>query len=289
MYNTKSKFANFLERLKFHYKLIILDGKTLEKVFHIELSRFTAFSAFLGAVAVLFILISLLILYSPMRHFLPGMSSVTIRSELTEEVVKIDSLSKHIYLQDLQLKSMKNIIGGSISLDTIPARPKSVKINQWKELAETRLATEQEFRRRYEESIVNQAPQNISQNTENKPLFTSPILGSIVEKPKNVVATSGVVLAGKTQQPILATASGRIILTEHNIENTYTILIQHKEGYVSVYKNVGKLFKNIGDEVLHFEPIAMFNPANADKNAPLLIFELWQNGKAINPKTLINF
>jgi hypothetical protein len=290
MSNTNNKFSNFLERQKFRYRLFILNEKTLEDVFHIELSRFTAFSAFFGAVIVLFILISLLILYSPVRHFLPGMSSVTIRSELTEEAVKIDSLSKHIYLLDLQLKSMKNIIDGSISPDTIPARPKDIDVIQWKELAETRSEREQEFRKNYEESIISQAAQNTPQNVGIKPLFVSPISGSVVvEKPQNTGSINGVVLAGKSQQPVLATASGRVILSEHNIENTHIISIQHKDGYVSVYKNAGKPLKNIGDDVQYSEPIAILSGSKSDKNVPLLIFELWQNGKAINPKTLINF
>ena len=67
----------------------------------------------------------------------------------------------------------------------------------------------------------------------------------------------------------------------YEIGNTYTIMVQH-ENYLSIYRNIGKVLKGIGDKVLAGESIAIVGELP-------LYFELWQNGQAINPEEVIAF
>ncbi|MDR3328034.1 MAG: M23 family metallopeptidase [Prevotellaceae bacterium] len=280
----KISFNYLLERWRFRYRLFILNEKTLENVFHVNLSRFTAFWLFFGAFVVLFVLISLLILHSPVKHFLPGASDVTIRRDLIEEVAKIDSLSRHIYLQDLQLKSMKNIMEGSVSSDTVMDKPHEISVEKWKEIADTKSEREQQFLKDYEADFMGNISQREILDVKNKNRFIAPALGNIAKDNDKGSNLKGVVLSGKNGQAILATASGTIV-SSTNMFDGYVVVIQHKDGYVSVYKNLPGVLKGVGESVSASEPISIFERAQTS----ITTFEIWQDGTPIDPRELISF
>ena len=73
-----------------------------------------------------------------------------------------------------------------------------------------------------------------------------------------------------------------MVFANYEIGNTYTVMVQHTT-YLSIYRRVEKMLKPVGSSVQAGESIAI-----AADEQPLW-FELWQNGKAVNPEEVIAF
>jgi len=282
----KNKKNKGLSRWRFTYKLLIVNEKTLEEVFNLKMSRLTAVTYFCATLVVVFALMSVFIMYTPVKHFLPGFSDISVRTNLTREVIKIDSLANYIRLQDMQIQSMKNIIAGTIPIDSVPKK-QEITPEKWEELASKKLKFEQKFIEEYEKG-ENYYPAVTQEKTVIKPkLFSSPILGEII---KNFFQTqNGIEIAAKSRQSVLAIGAGTIIFSSYTLENGYSIAVQHNNGYISIYKNLFKPLKSIGENVVSGEAIALFGSEKIKKTPETFIFEIWQNGKAINPEEIVIF
>jgi len=283
---TKNKKTPFFDKLKFRYKLCILNEKTLEEVFHIELSRLSAFVLSVCAVLVVFVLMSLFILYSPIKYYLPGFSDYSVRKELTNEVIKVDSLYKHISLQNMQIKVMKNIIEGSVSMDSIPKIASKLSYEKLAELSDKKSEREIKFEKDYNNSLTNNLNISDISDIKTKELFYVPMFGTVVKSADN----KGVNIIGKNTQNVLAAADGIIIFASFTFNNGYVVVIQHNDGYLSAYYNLTDILKKEGDKVAHGEAFALIdNSKKVNNNAVALYFELWHNGKTVNPQDVINF
>jgi murein DD-endopeptidase MepM/ murein hydrolase activator NlpD len=268
-----------IKRWRFTYKFLIINEKTLEEVFNLKLSRLTAFTYFCATLVVVFALMSMFIIYTPVKYFLPGFSDISVRSNLTQEVIKIDSLANHIRLQDMQIQAMKNIISGSVPIDSIPEQ-QEITPEKWEELASKKSAFEQKFIEEYE-SGANYYPSIALEKTAAKPhLCSAPVLSGEILKSFNETQ-SGIEIVVKTGQRVSAIGAGTIVFSSFTLDNAYLVAIQHDNGYISVYKNLSQLLKNAGENVAAGEVIAVVGST--------LIFEIWQNGKAINPEEIVIF
>ncbi|MDR2684778.1 MAG: M23 family metallopeptidase [Prevotellaceae bacterium] len=281
----KSKKINVWERWRFKYKLFILNEKTLEEVFRIRLSRFSVFIAFSTTLIVVFFMLSLFILYTPAKHFLPGFSDVSVRSRLTTEVIRVDSLYQQLKFQELQLKIMKNIIEGAVLLDSVP-KQNEISPEKWKNLADKISPREQKFIENYEKGENLMPTKKIVEGKKVKrlELFLPPVSVGITDK-TNV--NNGIVIICKSGQNVLATAAGTVIFTDYSFKNNYTVSVQHNDGFISIYKNMEQLYKTVGQKVSIGE--ALGTVGEAKQKTAKLFFELWQNGVAINPEAKIAF
>ena len=57
---------------------------------------------------------------------LPGYGDVSIRTDVIQGAIKVDSLENMIYSHNRQLNALKNIISGNISIDSINSTPDSI-------------------------------------------------------------------------------------------------------------------------------------------------------------------
>ncbi len=67
-----SKFKSFLQKIRFQYRVSVLNENTLEESWHVRLSRFSVFMFASTFVLLTFILLTILIFTTPIRHYLPG-------------------------------------------------------------------------------------------------------------------------------------------------------------------------------------------------------------------------
>jgi murein DD-endopeptidase MepM/ murein hydrolase activator NlpD len=68
------------------------------------------------------------------------------------------------------------------------------------------------------------------------------------------------------------------------------IIIVHPDDYITVYKHCSLLIKKERERVLQGELIALSGNTGEITTGPHLHFEVWKNGKPIDPKEiLINY
>lgn len=113
------KFKEILHHLRFRYNVVFINEDTLtEKVnFHLSWLALIIIAGLL--VLVSFILISCLILMTPLKHYLPGVSDIGVREDVIRQAAQIDSLSRLVERNEQQLYYMKCVIAGEVPADSI--------------------------------------------------------------------------------------------------------------------------------------------------------------------------
>ncbi|HEY6907521.1 MAG TPA: M23 family metallopeptidase, partial [Ignavibacteriaceae bacterium] len=94
----------------------------------------------------------------------------------------------------------------------------------------------------------------------------------------------------KTGTPVYATANGFVIFADYTTNDGYMIIIDHNNGYISVYKHCSVLLKRSRETVLQGETIALSGNTGEISTGPHLHFEIWKEGEPVDPKSvLINY
>ena len=89
--------------------------------------------------------------------------------------------------------------------------------------------------------------------------------------------------------PVKATAEGTVVFSEWTAETGYVIIIEHRYGLISVYKHNSSLAKEQGELVKKGEVIGMVGSTGELSTGPHLHFELWSNGRPVNPTDFLEF
>lgn len=273
---TKRKF---FKRLRFKYNMIILNENTLEEVFHIHVSRLSLISSISLFTLISFTALSLIILLTPLKNMLPGYGDVSIRTDVIHEAFKIDSLETIINSHNRQLNSLKNIIAGNISIDSINSIPDSI-LNTYKGIDLSSTDLEKNYVSQYEEDNKYNVTTN---STNNSLLFLSPLKGAIIQKFEPERQIFGIDIISAKNQPVMCCSDGTIIMITNNI-NGYDITIQHDNGIISIYKHIQQSLEKPGKQISGGEVIGFTHTPENNDISTIIRFELWQNGIAMNPE-----
>jgi septal ring factor EnvC (AmiA/AmiB activator) len=92
----------------------------------------------------------------------------------------------------------------------------------------------------------------------------------------------GVVLDGKSGQEVQAVAHGRVAFAEWIRGYGMLLILDHGDGYMSLYGYNEALLKNVGDEVSAGESIATVGNSGGQES-PGLYFEIRKDGKPADP------
>lgn len=276
------------KRKKFKYNLILLNESTLEEVFRVKTSKLT-FSLALGIFTLVsFTLLSIIIFVTPIKHMLPGYADVSVREDVLIEAQRIDSLEYITKSNDRQLLIIKNIIADNIKYDSIHSID-STDVERWNKLPLVAGHIESEFVKQYEEeNAFNVGYDDNASQKEDAIVFIAPAVGSITQHftPNE---NNAITIACPANTPILSPQDGHIILANYHPTDGYTIVIQHTNGYISIFHQLGEKLCNIGSEVKVGEAIAFAGSKNNKKQDSLIQYELWLNGLCINPEDYIVF
>lgn len=277
----------FIQRLRFKYRVSVLNENTLEEAFHLRLSRLSVF-LFTGIFALVsFLVLSLLIFFTPIKHFLPGFADSSIRTELITETMRVDSLTQTLALQQKQMKVIKDILAGNIALDTVDTD--SLEIKNWEHLSLGKSKDEQAFVDEFEQEEKYNLGSIALPKEEVVEVFVKPVKGVITQPFDPKMNQYGVELATSPNEAVLAVLKGTVVLVDYSLKFGYIIGIQHDNGFFSVYKNNERVLKQVGQEVRVGEVIGIVGASGKQITDSYLHFELWQKGKPVNPADYIIF
>ena len=105
------KTVSLWQRMRNEYRISIINDKTLAEHSHIRLSVWGGIVLLALVFIVSWLLFSLIILLTPIRHYLPGYSE-DIRQQLMEKSVIVDSLGTSLELQRNYLNTLTQVIAG---------------------------------------------------------------------------------------------------------------------------------------------------------------------------------
>ncbi|MGD8778235.1 MAG: M23 family metallopeptidase [Ignavibacteria bacterium] len=119
--------------------------------------------------------------------------------------------------------------------------------------------------------------------------FMKPINGIITKEFQPEKGHMGIDFGVKTGTPVSAAAGGLVIFSDYVTGYGNTIIIEHRNNYISKYHHCSVLIKKEREVVKQGEVIALSGNSGSKSTGPHLHFELWFNGKPVNPKKhLIN-
>jgi len=121
-----------LKRLRNRYRLVIMNDDTYEEVVTFKLSRLSVYVLLSTIFVVLTGLTVALIVFTPLKLYIPGYGDVNNTRELRELKIRTDSLEQAVRYKDQYLQNLKGVLGGDASakLDTTALKlPTPEKIN----------------------------------------------------------------------------------------------------------------------------------------------------------------
>ena len=103
------------KKLLHKYRLVVLNEDTFEERFAVKLTRLNVFFLTSLAAIILVTLTTLLIVFTPLREYIPGYSSAALQKQALQLDTKTDSLMKTINMNDAYINSLKRVLRGEVS------------------------------------------------------------------------------------------------------------------------------------------------------------------------------
>ncbi|GGG38908.1 peptidase M23 [Croceivirga lutea] len=276
------------KKLLHKYRLVILNESTFEEKISFKLSRLNVFVSGTLFIIVLIGLTTLLIAFTPLREYIPGYSSTRLKRQATALTYKTDSLVTVLNYTNKYLDNVRKVLRGEIensvaNRDSLFAEykldPSTVDLRPIKE--DLQLRQEVELEDKY--NLFDREG-----DTKSLILFP-PVTGTISNSFDAEKKHFAVDVVAKANSPVKSVANGRVIFAEWTSQTGYVILVEHKDGLLSVYKHNSSLNKVQGDVVVAGEVVASVGNTGELTTGPHLHFELWFNGTPVNPVDYIDF
>ena len=110
-----------LQRLRNRYRLVVMNDDTYEEVVTVRLSRLSVYITLCTIFVVLVGLTVALLVFTPLRYYVPGYGSGSDRRELITLKLQVDSLEQQMKYRDKYLENIQNVLRGTtatVPLDT---------------------------------------------------------------------------------------------------------------------------------------------------------------------------
>ncbi|MDH6356633.1 M23 family metallopeptidase [Parabacteroides sp. PF5-9] len=286
--DNKKGTKSFWHQLKFKYKLSFFNEGTLEEVWSFRLSQLSVITTLAVFAFILITITSILIITTPIRNYLPGYLDVEVRKEIVQNALRADSLERMIAIQSLYMENMSGILAGTIEIDSIQRIDSLAQTDANYEIPrgsrEEAYITAFEEEERYNLTVLNPNP-----IPADAIFFYKPVNGVVSAAFNSDIGHFGIDLVAAPSESVLATLDGTVVYTGFDPQFGNVLHIQHKNGFVSIYKHNDLLLKKIGDHVDAGDAIALLGNTGELSTGPHLHFELWYRGTPINPAEYIAF
>ena len=269
------------------YRLVVLNEDTFEERFTFKLNRLNVFVLSILTSLFLITLTTFIIAFTPLREYIPGYSSVSLKKKARQLAFKTDSLQQVIAINEQYLSSIKKVLTGDVK--TVEFNKDSIIKAAELDKSKLNLNPSKEDSLLREKVSLEDKYNPLVANSEINFVLFPPVKGTISEGFNSKQKHYAVDIVTTKDAPVKATADGTVIFSEWTTETGYVIIIKHANNLISAYKHNSVLTKEQGDLVKAGEVIAKVGNTGEFSTGPHLHFELWSDGYPINPIDFINF
>jgi murein DD-endopeptidase MepM/ murein hydrolase activator NlpD len=261
------------DRLRDNYRISILDDENLEEVGSYNLSLLS-FYIFISVVALLLsVMVISFIVFTPVKRLIPGYGDINDNKKFIELSRKVDALEEEVRAYDVYTLGLKNMLTGGIHNSSVE------KIDSLEAL------------KNIPPQMINQA--DVLESKRAKELnflkFAVPVSGKISARFRPDIQHYGVDILAAKDSPIKSIMDGIVINADQSITTGNSVFIQHTKNLVSVYKHNSALLVKTGDIVKTGQAVAIIGNTGEMSTGPHLHFEMWYDGKYINPENYLTF
>ncbi len=266
---------------KTKYRVVVTDQNYHEKLSW-NLSRtqlWTTVGLFVLAIMVVTVC---LIVFTPLRQFVPGYTREELMHDAYGNRIKLDSLQNCIDGQAVVLQLMQAAIAGEVSVTQASVMKDSLKdytnVEYRRSLADSLLRKEIEAADPYVVKAMSAAGDR--QSLADNWMFYTPVSGRCL-RPFDARSFTGIELETRPNESVKATMAGYVVYADWSPENGYVLVLQHGNHLISIYARNTAILKMPGEYVEAGEVVAMTGTS--------LHFELWYNGFPMNPQNYVTF
>ena len=282
--------------MKDTYRLVIFNNDTFEEVRSFNLSPLNVYVMLSTLVVLVSAFAIAAIVFTPIKRLIPGYGTAATQPEMVRIYRDIDSLEHLVQAQERYNQGMRKLLTADV--EYAPEEPPAKKeqgphepVERSEEDAKLRNEVEMTEIREATGSTAPVSPVNIS--PREVPLeqvhFSTPIGGSIVAGFDPDKKHLGVDVVAPKNTPVKAALDGWVISSDWTLETGNTIAIQHTNNIVTFYKHNSVMLKKAGSYVRGGEAIAIIGNTGELTDGPHLHFELWHQGKPVNPTDFVDF
>lgn len=224
------------------------------------------------------------------QWFDPNYAQMEANKQLYKLTLRLDSLSEEVRRKDQFIALFGGFLTGETDSAAIDNFVSGRQVpNSAMEIDFSTTPIDSQIRQEFEaeEAAVNLG---ITQTVEiQEVFFFSPISGLVSRKFNLKDDHYGVDVVSKKNEPVMAVASGTVVISSWTQDSGYVLAIQHSSNLISIYKHNAELLKKTGSFVNGAEVIAIIGNTGELTDGPHLHFELWYNGNPVNPEDFVSF
>lgn len=282
------KKNSFFKAFRSDYKIVKLIDDSLELEGAIKISRKSIFLFFVIILAVFLAITIWIIAFTSVKEMIPGYNAPQLRRELKTLSFKADSLEQLVRVNDQYQKNLQAILEGR--------EPESLEINENREnnfkqpklLAPSK--SDSLMRKKVErEDQFNTFPLASTKTSLEQQSFFTPLEGLVTSKFDIKTQHFGLDIVAPENTTITATLKGSVVFADWTTDSGYVIIVQHNDQLISVYKHNASLLKKVGQAVKSGEAIAIIGNSGELSSGPHLHFELWHQGRPLDPSLYVLF
>ena len=254
----------------------MLNATDNSEEWHMHLSPASIFAAFLSFVLLLFILVLSLVAYSPILEFLPGYRTEADRSResLVQNIIRLDSMERMMNDMLTYNQHIALIMEGKTPVARTLATSDSTRTSKVLVMPspeDSLLRAQMEGDGPY--AIAGRSGGSRRSVREAIEL-AKPVEGIITDRFDIRNGNFGVRIA--------------VVLSLWTPETGYMVELQHANNLLSVYKGLSQSLVTTGQTIRAGEMVG-YNAEAEEGEVRLFEFELWNNGKPVDPEGYIVF
>ena len=280
-------FWNYLTTKR---QIAMRDRDAQELDWKINISPLALGAVVVAAFAVIVAVLMVLMAYTSVLDIFPGYRTKSERmtDELTANIMRIDAMERTM------ADSLKyNEVVTTILQGSTPTLHSTVMTDTIRYDKSTVMPTRADslLRRALESTDGEYSLSNTKPLRTEAAMFSAPMRGSVTrsfDAPESSYDMAIVSLSG--DDSVMAVENGTVVSVQPSAEGKSTITLQHGEGYVSVYKQLGEVLVRKGQRVNTGTVIGRLRGAEDKATQEVeLAFELWRDGTAVDPERYILF
>ena len=211
-------------------------------------------------------------------------------NKANEELIKlsnsIDSLIIESEIKDQYIENIMIILSGGEN-QFLENQSEEDKL-ELQDLTRDYSAIDSFFRQEFE-SNLSFSEIIRSTDAEQNILLMSPVSSGVILSTYDPSKEHfGIDFVCKKEEPIKSVFEGTVLMSSWTKDSGYVISIVHPNNLISVYKHNSKVFVEPGQIVKTGEVISIIGDTGELSSGPHLHFELWLNGKSVNPSEFIS-
>lgn len=249
---------------------------------HFRPSRLYAFFWALVVVPVIAVIVFLRL--TPAGVMLLNYEEHAFRKDLIRVTERLVALQDSLDVRETQMAGLRDAIRSRADTSfTVGA------IRNYQSLAEPEQTQHVSADRFSTPEIITLSGMEIRSSNLAPPAFPTqlPVNGIITSRHNPLGEHPGIDIAAQIGDPVRVIADGVIVNVDWTVNFGTVAVVQHSGGYVSVYKHLSHTNLKSGDIVRKGDILSGISNSGLLSSGPHLHFELWHNGKPLDPMNIM--